>query len=124
MAVNHLTVGRVPRGALVQASRPAVMMDMATLNLALYEPDFASAARLASVINMELGADSARALDAGSVRVQVPTAYKGNMAELIARLEPLPVQIDATARVAPRELHMMGPPASTGVLSMMPREIA
>src|SRR5512134_1690136 len=35
VAVNHLTVGRVPRGALVQASRPATLTDQTTLNLAL-----------------------------------------------------------------------------------------
>jgi flagellar P-ring protein precursor FlgI len=103
VAVNHLTVGRVPRGALVQAAHPATLGDQDTLNLALYEPDFASAARLANAINMELGADAARALDAGSVRVRVPSAYKGNLAELIARLEPLPVSIDATARVVINE---------------------
>jgi flagellar P-ring protein precursor FlgI len=103
VAVNHLTVGRVPRGALVQAARPATLTDQTTLNLALYEPDFASAARLAAAINMELGADSAHALDAGAVRVNVPSAYKGNLAELIARLEPLPVNIDAVAKVVINE---------------------
>src|SRR6185436_2517387 len=86
-----------------QAFHPATLTGLETVNLALYEPDFASAARLAAAINMELGADSAHAVDAGSVRVQVPAAYKGSVAELIARLEPLPVSIDATARVVINE---------------------
>ena len=103
VAVNHLTVGRVPRGATVQAFHPATLAGLETVNLALYEPDFASASRVAAAINMELGADAAHALDAGQVRVQVPPAYKGNLAELIARLEPLPVNIDAVARVVINE---------------------
>jgi flagellar P-ring protein precursor FlgI len=103
VAVNHLTVGRVPRGATVQAFHPATLAGLDTLNLALYEPDFASAARLATAINMELGADAAHAMDAGSVKVQVPAAYKNSLADLIARLEPLPVNIDTVARVVINE---------------------
>jgi len=103
VAVNHLTVGRVPRGALVQAARPASLAGLETLVLALYEPDFASASRVAAAINMELGADAAHAADAGSVRVQVPAAYKNNLAELVARLEPLSVNVDAAARVVINE---------------------
>ena len=103
VAVNHLTVGRVPRGALVQAAHPVALAGLDTLTLALYEPDFASASRVAAAINTELGADAAHAIDAGQVRVQVPSAYKGNLAELIARIEPLPVNIDAVARVVINE---------------------
>jgi flagellar P-ring protein precursor FlgI len=103
VAVNHLTVGRVPRGALVQAARPVTLAGLDTLNLSLFEPDFASASRVAAAINMELGADAAHALDAGSVRVQVPAAYKGNLAELLARLEPLPITVDTAAKVVINE---------------------
>jgi flagellar P-ring protein precursor FlgI len=103
VAVNHLTVGRVPRGAQVQAFHPVSLAGLESLSLALYEPDFASAARVAAAINMELGADAAHALDAGSVQVRVPAPYKGNLAELIARLEPLTVNIDAAARVVINE---------------------
>jgi flagellar P-ring protein precursor FlgI len=103
VAVNHLTVGRVPRGALVQAAHPVALAGLDTLTLALYEPDFASASRVAAAINTELGADAAHAADAGSVRVQVPAAYKSSLAELIARLEPLSVSIDAVARVVINE---------------------
>jgi flagellar P-ring protein precursor FlgI len=103
VAVNHLTVGRVPRGALVQAFQPATLTGLDTVSLSLYEPDFASASRVAAVINMELGASVAMAVDAGSVRIQVPAAYKSNLAELLARLEPLSVTIDSVARVVINE---------------------
>jgi len=103
VSVNHLTVGRVPRGALVQAFKPASLAGLDSLTLALFEPDFASASHIAAAINTELGGDAAHAVDAGSVRVQVPPAYKGNLAELLARLEPLSVSVDATARVVINE---------------------
>jgi flagellar P-ring protein precursor FlgI len=103
VAVNHLTAGRVPSGALVQVARPAPLAGLDALSLSLFEPDFASASRVAAAINMELGANAASAIDAGLVRVTVPEAYRGHLAELVARLEPLPVSTDAAARVVINE---------------------
>jgi flagellar P-ring protein precursor FlgI len=103
VTVNHLTAGRVPSGALVQVNRPAPLAGLEALSLSLFEPDFASASRVAAAINMELGANAASAIDAGLVRVEVPQAYRGHLAELVARLEPLPVSMDAAARVVINE---------------------
>lgn len=103
VAVNHLTAGRVPGGALLQIQRPGALAGLDALSLSLFEPDFASASRVAAAINMELGASAASAIDAGLVRVEVPPAYRGHLAELVARLEPLPVSTDAVARVVINE---------------------
>jgi flagellar P-ring protein FlgI len=103
VAVNHLTVGRVPRGAMVQLAPRPPAAPVEALQLMLNEPDFASAARVAAAINTELGADSAAALDAGAVRVTVPAAYRGSVTELLARLEPLSVEVEVPARVAINE---------------------
>jgi flagellar P-ring protein FlgI len=100
--VNHLTVGRVPGGGLVQEVRQWTPPGD-VLRLALHEPDFASATRVARAINMELGTDAARAIDAGSVTVQVPQEFRSTIPELIARIEPLPVSLDVAARVVINE---------------------
>jgi flagellar P-ring protein precursor FlgI len=47
VAVNHLTVGRVPAGALVQVARQSGMAPAEELRLALHQPDFVSAGRIA-----------------------------------------------------------------------------
>ena len=52
---------------------------------------------------MELGADAARVEDAGTVSVTVPPSSRSAIATFIARLEPLSVLIDQTARVAINE---------------------
>jgi flagellar P-ring protein precursor FlgI len=101
--VNHLTVGRVPSGALVQVGSGATLPATDTLSLALHEPDFVSASRLAGAINKELGADTARVVDPATVSLTVPAAYKSSVAELMARLEVLPVDTDAAARVVINE---------------------
>jgi flagellar P-ring protein FlgI len=101
--VNHLTVGRVPNGGLVQASRVAALPTNNELRLSLSEPDFISAGRIAGAINQELGPGSAHAIDAGVVAVRVPEEYRSSVPELIARLQPLPVAMDSVARVVINE---------------------
>lgn len=103
VTVNHLTVGRIPRGALLQLVRTSPIGPADALNLALREPDFMSARSLALAVNTELGADVARVVDAGLVTVQVPPPYRTALSDLIARLEPLPVTLDSVARVVINE---------------------
>jgi flagellar P-ring protein FlgI len=101
--VNHLTVGRVPAGGLVQVSRSAGMGPAEVVRLALREPDFLSARRVAAALDQELGAGVARVLDAGAVAIQVPPEYRDGIPDLIARIEPLPVDMDVVARVVINE---------------------
>jgi flagellar P-ring protein precursor FlgI len=101
--INHLTVGRVPSGGLVEVSRSNGMPSAEVVRLALREPDFISARRVASALNQELGAGSARVLDAGAVAIQVPAQYRSEIPELIARIEPLPIEVDVAARVVINE---------------------
>jgi len=101
--VNHLTVGRIPGGALLQISRPTPLDQSGTVRLALHEPDFVSAVRIASVVNTELGGEKAHVIDAGSVVVDVPNEYRQSVPWCIARLEPLFVTGDNVARVVVNE---------------------
>lgn len=101
--VNHLTVGRVPGGAQVQVGGGGALPTSDTITLALREPDFVSAARVAEAVNMELGQDQASIIDPGSVSVRVPEEYRSSVALLMARLEVLPVDTDTAARVVINE---------------------
>lgn len=103
VAVNHLTVGRVPRGALLQVSRPTPITPTDTLRLALHEPDFTSAGGIARAVNAELGGDAAHVVDAGLITIHVPDQYSSSLPDLIARLEPLRVNVDSVARVVINE---------------------
>ena len=101
--VNHLTVGRVPAGGLVQVSRSVGMGPAEVVQLVLREPDFLSARRVAAALDQELGQGVARVLDAGAVAIQVPPEYRNGIPDLIARIEPLPVDMDVVARVVINE---------------------
>jgi flagellar P-ring protein FlgI len=101
--VNHLTVGRVPTGGLVQAEGAIAPPQGDEIVLALNAPDFTSASRVADAINAELGPGTAKALDPASVGVKIPGEYRGSLPTLMARLEPLPITQDAIARVVINE---------------------
>jgi flagellar P-ring protein precursor FlgI len=101
--VNHLTAGRVPSGGLVEFAPQTELPGQDQVLLALREPDFTSANRLADAINADLGPGSAQAVDPGIVSVKVPNMYRASLPSLMARLEPLPVTVDAPARVVINE---------------------
>ena len=101
--VNHLTVGRVPEGGLVQVGGGGTLAQTDTLTLALREPDFVSAERVAQSINAALGAETARVVDPGTVTLKVPEQYHAAVADLMARIDVLPVETDAVARVVINE---------------------
>ena len=103
VSVNHLTVGRVPRGGMVQIARASGFEPTDTLRFALHEPDFTSASHIAAAINSEMRTGVAKVIDPGTVQVQVPGAYKSSLPDFVARLEPLAVLMDAVARIVINE---------------------
>ena len=101
--VNHLTAGRVPGGGVVQTTARVQIPPSPEIVLALREPDFVSATRVAAAINAELGGGAARAIDSGSVMVRVPEQYQSALPDLMARLEPITLTTDEVARVVINE---------------------
>jgi len=97
---GHPTVGMIPNGALIERAVPATLAADGTLTVCLREPDFTTAARLATAIN-ERFPDAARPVDGGTVRVAIPAKHRGAdaLVPFIARLEETTVRPDAPARV-------------------------
>jgi flagellar P-ring protein precursor FlgI len=94
--VNHLTVGRVPSGALVHTDVSTAVPPSDTIALSLKDPDFITADRISGRqprARRRIGAPR----DSATVSVRVPPNYRA-MAELLARIEPLSVDVDAVAR--------------------------
>jgi flagellar P-ring protein precursor FlgI len=103
VTVNHLTVGRVPSGALVQVGQRVEIAASPQIVLALRDADFGNAHRLAVTISDELGGTSAKAIDPSTVSVDVPAVYQQSIPDLMARIEALPLRIDQPARVVINE---------------------
>jgi flagellar P-ring protein precursor FlgI len=101
--VNHLTVGRVPSGALVHVDVSTALPTADTIALSLKDPDFITADRISQAVNRELGEGSARPIDSATVSIRVPPNYRTTVPQLLARIEPLSVDVDAVARVVINE---------------------
>ena len=96
---NHVTVGRVVNGALVERELPHKFNAKGELVFALKKTDFTTARRISQAINNELKDQSAFVIDGRTVKVEVPKFYQDNTSELIARIEKLDVEPDIVARV-------------------------
>ena len=90
ITVNVPSVGRIPGGATVERTVPTSFGADPSVTLNLNSPDFTTANRLASSINDVLGAGSAEALDAVSIRVVAPADPSQRIA-FVSTLEQLEV---------------------------------
>lgn len=95
---NHPTVGQIVGGALVEREIPTEVVRNHAVELVLREPDFTSAARLATAVN-QVFPNSADAVDSTTVRVRVPEAMAPAPIQFIARLEAVEVEPDTSARI-------------------------
>lgn len=100
---NFPTAARIPGGAIVEQDVPTVLTDeTGSVVLALNQPDFTTASRIAAAVNQAFG-NIAVARDPGTVILSVPPAYGGNVVDFVAAVEELPVTPDSVARVVINE---------------------
>ena len=100
---KHLTVARVPGGALIEREVPSTITDGEYVVLTLHEPDFTTAQRLVRTLTLHFHEPVARALNGGAVRVRIPSQFAGDPVAFIAELEDLPIRPDTVARVVINE---------------------
>jgi flagellar P-ring protein precursor FlgI len=93
------TAARIPGGALVEREVDFALDQLSQVRLALRNPDFTTAERIATAINERLGGGTARALDPSTVTLPVPRTHSGRVAQLLSEIEQLSVEPDTPARI-------------------------
>jgi len=93
------TAGRIASGALIERELHFDIAAQRELRLALRNPDFTTARRMAEAINTAIGSTAARATNPGSVAVIRPQGFEGDMVELLTRIENLAVSPDQPAKI-------------------------
>lgn len=96
------TSARIAGGAIVEREVPYSLQSANSLKLALKNPDFATADRIASAINGRFPG-SATVLDPGTVQVQPAANFVGNVIDLVTRVGDLEIKVDQPARVVINE---------------------
>ena len=93
------TAGRIASGALIEREIAFDLANQREIRLALRNPDFTTARRMADAINVAVGNAAARTSNPGSVVVRRPEAFEGDMVDLLTRIENLPIAPDLPAKI-------------------------
>lgn len=93
------TVGRIANGAIVEREIVFHLAQQRSLRLALRNPDFTTARRIATAINAFTASYTARALDPATVRLDLPQNFRGDIVSLLVEVEQLRIEPDHTAKV-------------------------
>ncbi|MCB1991358.1 MAG: flagellar basal body P-ring protein FlgI, partial [Geminicoccaceae bacterium] len=93
------TTARIPNGAIVEREVEFALDDLNQIQVALRNPDFTTARRIASAINGHLAGTNAQAIDPATVVLPVPASFRGRTAALLTEIEQLRVQPDSPARI-------------------------
>jgi flagellar P-ring protein precursor FlgI len=93
------TSGRIAGGAIIEREVPFAFNSASSLKLALKNPDFTTARRIAETINREIPG-AAEILDPATVQI---TPRGGSVVELMSRVENLEVTVDQPARIVINE---------------------
>jgi flagellar P-ring protein precursor FlgI len=89
------THGHIPEGAIIEREVPFSFNSSTQLKLALRNPDFTTARRVAEAINRMIP-DTAAMLDPSTIEIK---ANRENMSQLISRIENIEVVVDQPARI-------------------------
>ena len=100
---NHPTVARIAGGATIEREVGFDLSRERQLQLALRNPDFTTANRVAKSINSLFGEPLAHAKDSGTILLTIPTSYLGKVVDFVSRMESLQVDPDQVARVVVNE---------------------
>lgn len=96
---NIPTAGRISAGAIIERELPFDMQGRTTSRLALRNPDFTTARRIAAAINSHLKYPAAVAQNPASVEIKLPPGYSAGLVNLLTDIEQLRIAPDHVARV-------------------------
>lgn len=101
---NHVAAGRVPQGGVIARDMITnIQQDPSGFSYVLTSPDYKTASRVAGVLNGRFGSGTARALDAETVRVNLPGRYTNDPVSFLADASDLRLNADQTAKVVINE---------------------
>jgi flagellar P-ring protein precursor FlgI len=96
------TSARIAGGAIVEREVPYAFSSATSVKLALRNPDFTTARRIAAAINQRYPG-SAEAMDPATVSLAPSTTFRGTLVDLYGEVENLPVIVDQPARIIVNE---------------------
>jgi len=101
---NFVTAGRIPEGAVIARDMITnLQQDPQGFSYVLSTPDYKTAAHTVAALNHRFGGGTAHALDAATVRVQLPAHYLNDPVSFLADAGDLKIDADQVAKVVINE---------------------
>src|SRR5215207_9339062 len=93
------TVGRIANGAIIEREIEFALNRLTHVRLALRNPDFTTAKRIAAAINDFLGGAIAEPVDPATVQISVPKKYPSNVVAMLTEIEQLQIEPDLAGKI-------------------------
>jgi flagellar P-ring protein precursor FlgI len=93
------TVGALPNGAIIEREIDFSLASLGQLRIALRNPDFTTAKRIAIAINDYIGSPVAEPLDPSTVELTLPKKFPQNVVSMLTEIEQLQVEPDNAAKI-------------------------
>ena len=93
------TSGRIANGGIIEREILFDFANQKSIKLALRNPDFTTASRIADAINSYLGVLAAKTVDSGTVSLDLASAGRDNLIQTLTDIEQLRIQPDQMAKV-------------------------
>ncbi len=101
---NSITTNAIVQGgAIIEREIQFNYEDLQEIKLGLYNPDASTASKIAQVINDYTDNQTAKAIDPGTVVMQIPSYRKNDMVDFIAEVEKLQINPDYKAKIVVNE---------------------
>jgi len=100
---NHLLAARIAGGATIEREVAFSLNGKKDLTLTLLNPDFTTALRVSETINAAMGEAVSKALDSGTLELNIPETYREDISRFLANVEGLEVDPDTVARIVVNE---------------------
>ena len=100
---NHLLAARIAGGATIEREVAFSLNGKKDLTLTLLNPDFTTALRVSETINAAMGEAVSKALDSGTLKLNIPETYREDISRFLANVEGLEVDPDTVAKIVVNE---------------------
>ncbi len=96
---NVPTKGKILNGAIVEKETGFDLNALQDVKLFLNNPDFTTAKRISSAINVYLGITATTVQDSATIDIKIPSKYSGKVSDFLTEVENLYVQPDFPAKI-------------------------
>ena len=100
---NATTVASIPGGGTVEREIPFKFNTQRELSINMHIHDFSTTQETVELLNTNLGGAFANALDASTIKLQIPPSFQGNLVPLMASIENIEISPQTVAKVVVNE---------------------